>query len=149
MPTLIHERVEACRRGTNETCILRVRSGWVVLGDVQFLVGYSLLLPDPVVPDLNHMPATVRKLYLYEMSIVGDALLSATDAYRINYEILGNSEPALHAHIFPRYLSEPEDLRKHPAWNYDWHAAPKFDLSRDTPLMINIETYLRAANVAA
>ena len=28
-------------------------SGWAVLGDTQILPGYSLLLPDLVVPDLN------------------------------------------------------------------------------------------------
>ena len=55
MKTLIHERVEQCRAGTNKTAICRVASGWVVLGDVQFLVGYSLLLPDPVVLDLNSL----------------------------------------------------------------------------------------------
>jgi hypothetical protein len=26
------------------------------------------------------------------------------------YEILGNSEPELHAHLFPRYASEPDEL---------------------------------------
>ena len=51
--TLIHERVEAARAGTNPTVICRMPSGWAVLGDAQFLRGYSLLLADPVVADLN------------------------------------------------------------------------------------------------
>ncbi|MGD0749887.1 MAG: hypothetical protein ABSA23_00600 [Anaerolineales bacterium] len=45
------------------------------------------------------------------MALVGDALLEVTGAYRINYGILGNSDPFLHAHIVPRYLTEPENLR--------------------------------------
>ena len=47
------------------------------------------------------MNEVTRKTFFYEMSLVGDALLSVTDAVRINYEMLGNLEPALHAHIFP------------------------------------------------
>jgi len=142
MSTLIHRRVEDCRRGRNPKTIARVRSGWAVLGDVQFLPGYSLLLPDPVVVDINTMTRKQRELFLYEMSVIGDALLSETDAYRINYEILGNTEAALHAHIFPRYQSEPEDLRRIPVWSYDWENASPFDAPRDRALMDKIAKYL-------
>jgi diadenosine tetraphosphate (Ap4A) HIT family hydrolase len=135
MTTLIHQRVEAARQGTNPTVICRLASGWVVLGDVQFLRGYSLLLPDPVVPNLNALSANQRLVFLREMAIVGDALLEVTGAARINYEILGNSEPALHAHIFPRYATESEAYKHRPVWFYDWKAAPRFDSERDQPLM--------------
>ena len=47
MPTLIHQRVRDCNLGTYPKAIGRVSSGWVVAGDVQFLPGYCLLLPDP------------------------------------------------------------------------------------------------------
>jgi hypothetical protein len=36
----------------------------------------------------------------------------------INYALMGNANPILHAHIVPRYLDEPEDLRKQPPWFY-------------------------------
>ena len=143
MPTLIHQRVRECREGKYPKLICRVSSGWVVLGDVQFLPGYSLLLPDPVVADPNHMNEATRKTFFYEMSLVGDALLSVTDAVRINYEMLGNLEPVLHAHIFPRYLTEPEALRLKPVWFYDWEAGPSFDLDRDRSIMESIRDYLQ------
>ena len=143
MPTLIHQRVRECREGKYPKLICRVSSGWVVLGDVQFLPGYSLLLPDPVVADPNHMNEATRKTFFYEMSLVGDALLSVTDAVRINYEMLGNLDPALHAHIFPRYLPEPESLRLKPVWFYDWEAGPSFDLDRDRSIMESIRDYLQ------
>jgi diadenosine tetraphosphate (Ap4A) HIT family hydrolase len=138
MPTLIHRRVEAARQGNNSTVICRVLSGWVVLGDVQFLQGYSLLLPDPVVPDLNALKQKQRTQFLQDMTVVGDALLKVTDAMRINYEILGNGEAALHAHIFPRYATEPEEKRRKPVWFYDWNSAPTFDWERDRALMEKI-----------
>ncbi len=138
MPTLIHERVRQCQSSEYPKAICRISSGWVVLGDVQFLPGYSLLLPDPVVPHLNEMDAETRKVFLYEMSVVGDVILEITGAARINYEMLGNVEPALHAHIFPRFEDEPEELRLKPAWLYDWDAAPQFDANRDREIMQEI-----------
>lgn len=138
MSTLIHRRVEAARQGMNPTVISRVQSGWVVLGDVQFLQGYSLLLPDPVVPDLNALGMEGRLTFLQDMTILGDALLEVTDAVRINYEILGNREAALHAHVFPRFATEPETRRHRPAWFYDWESAPPFDSTQHQPLMHKI-----------
>lgn len=142
MPTLIHRRVRECQAGTYPKAIARLSSGWVVLGDVQFLRGYCLLLPDPVVANLNAMPADDRKTFLYEMSVVGEVILELTGALRINYEMLGNVEPALHAHLFPRFSDEPEELRLKPVWFYDWDKAPPFDLTRDEPLMAAIHARL-------
>jgi diadenosine tetraphosphate (Ap4A) HIT family hydrolase len=145
MTTLIHERVEAARAGTNPTVISRMPSGWAVLGDVQFLRGYALLLADPVVPDLNALDESRRIRFLQDMAILGDALLEVTGAYRINYEILGNSEAALHAHLFPRYMSEPEELRRGPAWLYarEVRLSVKFDADRDQEMMQQIAQAIR------
>jgi diadenosine tetraphosphate (Ap4A) HIT family hydrolase len=76
--------------------------------------------------------------FLQDMGILGDALLAVTGASRINYEILGNSEAALHAHVFPRYATEPEEKRRQPVWFYDWKSAVAFDAERDGQLMQEI-----------
>ena len=123
---LIADRVAAARAGTNPYVITRLPSGWVVIGDVQFLPGYCLLLADPVVSSLNDLSVQARGQYLQDMVRIGDAVLKATDSYRINYEVLGNSEPELHAHIFPRYMSEPEDRRRMPVWFYEWASAVRY-----------------------
>lgn len=147
MLTLIHQWVKDCGSGDNPRVIARVNAGWVMLGSSQFLRGYSLLVPDPVVSDLNQLNAEQRKTLLYEMSVVGDALLHVTGAERINYEILGNLEPALHVHILPRFRDEPEALKTKPVWFYDWDAAPQFDLDRDRPLMNEIKQFLLDSGV--
>lgn len=126
---MIGDRVALARRGMNDTVICRLTSGWAVMGDVQFLRGYCLLLPDPVVPSLNDLDDEHRTQFLGDMVHLGDAILQVTSAERINYEILGNSEPELHAHVFPRYSTEPPDLRRVPVWFYDWTTAPPFDPS--------------------
>ena len=148
MPTAIHQRVRECRGGSNPKTICRVRAGWVVLGDVQFVRGYSLVLPDPVVPDLNALDEPRRGEFLLTMAALGDVLLELTGALRINYEILGNQEPALHGHVFPRFRDEPAELRTRPVWFYDWTSAPEFDAERDRELMQGIGDGLRKRGLA-
>ncbi|MEZ4754424.1 MAG: hypothetical protein R3A13_08980 [Bdellovibrionota bacterium] len=133
--TLIHRRVAAARAGKNPTVIGKMKTGWAVLGDVQFLEGYCLLYPDPVVPHLNAMEFELRKQFLHEMTVLGDAVLEVTDAVRINYEMLGNLEPALHAHVFPRFDTESDDLKTKPVWFYDWENARKFDEAEDAEMI--------------
>ena len=135
METLIHKRVAEARAGTNPKVVCRVPSGWVVAGDVAVVRGYSLLLPDPVVPTLNDLLGPARARYLHDMALVGDALLQLTGAVRINYGMLGNVEPALHCHLFPRHADEPEELRTKPVWSYDWSAAAPFERETQRPFM--------------
>ena len=127
MPTAIHRQVEAARTGLLPRVITRMPSGWAVLGDPQITRGYCLLLPDPVVPDLNSLAGEARAQFLRDMAALGDAVLAATGAERINYEILGNVEPALHAHVIPRHADEDPALRRTAVWLHDWSVAPALD----------------------
>lgn len=83
-PTLIHERVAMAQAGKNPTVICRMPSGWAVMCDTQFLRGYSILLSDPVVPDLNTLKEMLRKQYLYDMTLIADALPEATGVRQSN-----------------------------------------------------------------
>ena len=92
---------------------------------------------------LNALDETQRAQYSLDTIRAGDAVLALTDAYRINYETLGNSEPALHTHIIPRYHAEPDDKRGRPAWvGYDWRTSRKFDPQRDGPFVDRMRRYL-------
>ncbi len=126
MPTAIHRQVDDARKGNLARVIARLPSGWAVLGDPQITRGYCLLLPDPVVPHLNVLTAEARRQFLDDMARLGDAVLRVTGAERINYEILGNVEPALHAHVIPRHASEAPERRTQPVWLHDWSAAEPF-----------------------
>jgi diadenosine tetraphosphate (Ap4A) HIT family hydrolase len=126
LPTTIHTMVERCRAASLPAMVARLPSGWVVMGERQVLTGYCLLLPDPVVPHLNALTATLRGQFLSDMALVGDSLLAVTAGLRINYAIFGNVDPALHAHIFPRQAAEPEATRTAQPWALDWNAAPGF-----------------------
>ena len=58
----------------------------------------------------------------------------ATSPVRINYAFFGNDEPALHAHVIPRYHTEPVAMRTAHPWMYDWNDAPAFDPITAAPL---------------
>ncbi len=145
--TIIHQHVASAREGREPRVITRLYSGWVLFGERQFVRGYVVVLPDPVVPTLNTLGAKERNQFLSDMSRVGDALLKVTSAVRINYAIFGNQEPALHAHIVPRYVDEPEAMRAAHPWAYDWNAAPAFDRAAARELAVALRHELARMGV--
>ena len=142
MPTAIHRQVQAAQSGSLVRVISRLPSGWAVLGDPQITRGYCLLLPDPVVPDLNALTGDRRRQFLDDMARLGDAVLEETGAERINYEILGNVEPALHAHVIPRHANEPPERRKQPVWLHDWSAVEPYGAGAHDTLRASIRAAL-------
>ena len=136
----IPERIAMAHAGRNPTVICRVPSGWAVLCDMQYLRGYIIHLADPVVTSLNELNPEQRSIYLNDMALIGDALLDVTGAFRINYAILGNSDAFLHAHIVPRYTTEPGELRKGLPWSYPKEIMDSvlFDYSRDKDLIAQL-----------
>ncbi|MDI1286136.1 MAG: hypothetical protein PSV46_17255 [Reyranella sp.] len=149
MANLIVERVESARRSQNKYVICRMKSGWLVIGDVQPLPGYCVFLADPVVESINALDDAGRAQYSLDVIRAGDAVLAATDAYRINYETLGNSEPALHTHIIPKYRTEADEKRGRVAWVvYDWRTARRFDPAQDGPFIERMRAHLNSGSPA-
>lgn len=146
MATAIHRFVEACRAG-DAAVIARMPSGWAVMGHKQVLRGYALLLPDPVVADLNALEPAARDQFMCDLGRLGDAVKRATSALRVNYAIFGNLEPALHAHVHPRYVDEPVALRTQNPWAYDWSQAPSFDVAEHGALRDRIREEIVRSNL--
>jgi diadenosine tetraphosphate (Ap4A) HIT family hydrolase len=142
MSTAIHKLVDACRAG-DPRVIARMRSGWAVMGSPQVLRGYCLLLPDPVVPHLNALEPAARDRFMCDLGLLGEAAMQATQALRVNYAIFGNVEPALHAHVHPRYVSEPDSMRTANPWSYDWTRAPPYALAEHGSLQARIAELLK------
>jgi diadenosine tetraphosphate (Ap4A) HIT family hydrolase len=140
--TAIHRRVNDAKAGRDPSVLGRCASGWAVFGHQQFVPGYLLLLPDPVVPDLNALTPESRSQFLLDMSRLGDSLMRTTSPLRINYAIFGNVEPALHAHVIPRYRTEPVTMQTAHPWAYDWNAAPVFDAASAASLIKALRTEL-------
>jgi diadenosine tetraphosphate (Ap4A) HIT family hydrolase len=102
--------------------MVRMRTGFAVMGDTQQLPGYSLLLTDdPSADHLSDLPWPKRSEFLDELALLGGAVervCRPRGLRRINYEVLGNSLSFLHGHVHARYEWEPADLRGGPVWSY-------------------------------
>lgn len=118
------DRVGSARRGTNPTVLAELEAAFTVIGDVQWLPGYSLALTkEPGIDRLSDLPRDARVQFLADVDLLASAVenvcRSRDAAYRrVNIEILGNTDPFLHAHIWPRYDWEPEELVTRPVWQY-------------------------------
>jgi diadenosine tetraphosphate (Ap4A) HIT family hydrolase len=124
--TAVHRWVARCRAGDFPAAVARLPSGWVIMGERQVFTGYCLLLADPVVAHVNVLQGDDRMRFLADLARLGDAVLACTGALRVNYAMFSNAEPALHAHVIPRFADEPAATRTAQPWAFDWNAAPEF-----------------------
>ncbi len=127
------DRLAAADRGDNPTVLRRLDTGWAVIGDVQHLPGYCLLLYAGTANHLTDLPHEERTRFLLDVSILGEAVKTACTALdpqfrRVNYEILGNTWPHLHAHLHARYAWEPDQYRGGPVWRYPDRDDPRHRL---------------------
>jgi len=112
------DRVGAAKRGENPMVLTRMRRGFAVIGDHQFIPGYCLLIASPRANHLSDLSFEARGDYLLDMSVLGEAVAAVCQPRRVNYEILGNADPFLHAHVWPRYEWEPDEYRRGSVWRY-------------------------------
>lgn len=118
------DRIGSALRGENPAVLRRLGAGFAVIGDIQFLPGYSVLLTDePDAQRLSDLPRPKRLTFLADMERLGEAVERACRRLdpafrRVNLEILGNTDGFLHAHVWPRYEWEPADLVGMPVWLY-------------------------------
>ncbi|MFI9784277.1 diadenosine tetraphosphate hydrolase [Kitasatospora sp. NPDC051984] len=118
------DRIGSALRGENPAVVRHLSAGFAVIGDVQFLPGYSVLLvDDPLVERLSDLPKGKRLTFLSEMDQLGEAVERACARMdpafrRVNLEILGNTDGFLHAHVWPRFDWEPSELVRMPVWLY-------------------------------
>lgn len=113
-----HDRIGAAQRGTNPTVLMHMRSGFAVFGDTQFLPGYCVLLAAPQVEQLLDLLFDLRRTFLDDMGLLGEAIMETCHPRRVNYEILGNTDHYLHAHVFPRYDWETAERRGWGVFSY-------------------------------
>lgn len=126
MNCLICDRIAQIQSNANPYFVKELETGYVVLGDFQFYLGYTLFLSKEHVPELHLMRQEFKLRFLNEMSRVAEAVYKAFTPDKLNYEMLGNSDAHAHWHIFPRYVRE-EGYGK-PVWALDKSVRQKEDV---------------------
>lgn len=120
------DRVGSALAGTNPTVLRRMRAGFAVIGDVQHLPGYCVLITDdPAADQLTDLAPERQLAFLEDAAVLARAVAAVCarrdPAFRrINLEIQGNTDAFLHAHVTPRYEWEPDDVVGWPAALHHW-----------------------------
>lgn len=120
------ERIQQIKEGTNPYVVAELETGYVVLGDHQYFRGYTLFLCKEHVFELHELNPIFKQKFLAEMAQVAEAVYFAFKPKKLNYELLGNGDPHLHWHIFPRH---EDDIR---LWGVTWNIDASIRKGEDT-----------------
>lgn len=115
---IVCKRIEMIKNGENPFFVRELKTGYVVLGDIQRFKGYTLFLCKEHATELHFLKKDFRRDFLEEMSLVAEAVYHAFQPDKLNYELLGvGSGVHMHWHIFPRYAGDTP--KPGPVWRLD------------------------------
>jgi diadenosine tetraphosphate (Ap4A) HIT family hydrolase len=100
--------------GSFDDLVAELPRSWLILGDAQFYRGYCVLFAKRHITEMHLMPRGEAHELLDELIAVGKTLERVVKPQKLNYECLGNQEPHVHWHVFPRYAEDP--MRLAPIW---------------------------------
>jgi diadenosine tetraphosphate (Ap4A) HIT family hydrolase len=87
---------------------------FILLGRWQYYHGYCILVARTHARELHHLPDAERLAFFNDLCRLAKAVEGCFAPHKLNYELLGNQEPHLHWHLFPRYREDPD--RHQPVW---------------------------------
>lgn len=153
MGCAVCKRIDLIKKGEYPYFVCELKTGYVVLGDHRRFYGYALFLSKEHAAELNDLPRDFRMAHLEEMSMVAEAVQTAFNADKMNYELLGNAGTLhIHWHLFPR-TKEDRPVRG-PAWwvpvtemNHNCYIPTKEQLTEMSELLRNEIERLLSINV--
>jgi diadenosine tetraphosphate (Ap4A) HIT family hydrolase len=77
----------------------------------QFVSGYCTLVCTKHVREPYHLTREEQSLFFDDMMRAGQALERVFNPVKMNFQLLGNEVPHLHAHLVPRYYGDPAPSR--------------------------------------
>ncbi|MCD4701002.1 MAG: HIT family protein [Candidatus Aegiribacteria sp.] len=73
------------------------------------LKGHCCLVSRPHAVELHDLSDEDSAAFMRDLRVASSALMKATDAIKLNYEIHGNTIPHLHMHLWPRHPGDRFD----------------------------------------
>ena len=107
-------RIKSILEERNPHFVKELKTGYVVVGDYCRFPGYAVFICKSHVNDLHELPFFKRTRFLTELSLVEEAVYEAYKPDKMNVEILGNGDPHLHVHFFPRFAGDTPEIG--PVW---------------------------------
>jgi diadenosine tetraphosphate (Ap4A) HIT family hydrolase len=87
--------------------VANLQLGRLRLARNQYVPGYCILICHKHVQEPYHLTATEASLFFTDMLRSAQAIERVFKPLKMNFELLGNLVPHLHAHIVPRYYGDP------------------------------------------
>lgn len=140
---MVCKRIELTKNGKNPFFVRELKTGYVVLGDIQRFKGYTLFLCKEHATELHFLEKDFRREFLKEMSLAAEAVYNAFHPDKLNYELLGVGNGAhMHWHIFPRRTGDTPDPG--PVWRLDKKELNSDKYKLDTEELENLKALLNA-----
>lgn len=140
---MVCKRIELTKNGKNPFFVRELKTGYVVLGDIQRFKGYTLFLCKEHATELHFLEKDFRREFLEEMSLAAEAVYNAFHPDKLNYELLGVGNGAhMHWHIFPRRTGDTPDPG--PVWRLDKKELNSDKYKLDTEELENLKALLNA-----
>jgi diadenosine tetraphosphate (Ap4A) HIT family hydrolase len=86
--------------------VATLEGSWVTMHERATVRGYACLVSRQHAVELHDLPEGAALAFMRDAQNVSRALVIATGAVKMNYEIHGNSIPHLHMHFYPRYRGD-------------------------------------------
>ncbi|MDO8434816.1 MAG: HIT family protein [Candidatus Binatus sp.] len=106
--------IDRVKAGAFRDFVAELPGCYVTLGDRQYYRGYCVLLSKIHATELYLMTVEDARVLFDELRLVAEAIAAVVKPWKMNYECLGNSEPHVHWHLFPR--DESDEQRRGPIW---------------------------------
>lgn len=139
----ICERVARSQAGENPHLVYEFPNSVLVVGDHQYFEGYCILLLKEHVRELHEIEPAVRDALFREMMAATEAIAAAYHPWKMNHACLGNQDPHVHWHLFPRYETDP-DHKNHPFLHSGEFAAYTIDAAAAREVAARIRAHLAA-----
>jgi diadenosine tetraphosphate (Ap4A) HIT family hydrolase len=95
-----------CRQGQPRDVVAKLEASWVTMQEAAPVRGYVCLVAQRHVVELHELTDEEAAAFMRDARNVSRAVVAATGAVKLNYEIHGNTLPHLHMHFFPRYRGD-------------------------------------------
>ncbi len=109
------EEIVKTKKGKNEYFVMELETGYVFMSWYQYFEGYTIFAFKNHFSELHQLDNNLKNKFLCEMSLVAEAVNRAFKPKKINYAMLGNTDPHMHWHLIPRYSNDPKP--KDTIWN--------------------------------
>jgi diadenosine tetraphosphate (Ap4A) HIT family hydrolase len=106
--------IDRIRAGTFVDFVAELTHSYVILGEAQFYRGYCALLFKRHATGLHEISPPEAHGWFDEILRTAASIDAVVKPIRLNHECLGNQEPHLHWHIFPR--TAEDTMRSAPVW---------------------------------